>query len=94
MLKLAGSALLALTLWVGHATAEESTAPAGAAAAPPACRQAEVNPVTGHTLCINPLGAPVAPPPSSVLPPCAPNKHGTETWSYQPNCEPARPSGA
>lgn len=93
MSKLAGIALLALMLCVDHATAEESTAPAGAAAQP-ACRQAEVNPVTGHTLCINPLGAPVAPPPSSVLPPCAPNKHGTETWSYQPNCEPVRPSGA
>jgi hypothetical protein len=92
MSKLATLALLALTLCAGYATADESTA--SAAAAPPACWQAEVNPVTGHTLCINPLGAPVAPPQSSALPPCAPNTHGTKIWSYQPNCEPTRPGGA
>jgi hypothetical protein len=90
MSKLAGMALLALVPCMGHAMADENAA---ATAASPACLQAEVNPVTGHTLCINPLGAPV-PPPSSALPPCAPNTHGTETWSYQPNCEPVRPGGA
>jgi hypothetical protein len=90
MSKCAGIALLALTLCASHAMAEENAG----AAPPPACRQAEVNPVTGHTFCINPLGAPVAPPPSSALPPCAPNTHGTETWSYQPNCELVRPGGA
>ena len=36
------------------------TAIAGAAdpASPPKCRKAEINPVTGHVLCIDPLGAP------------------------------------
>jgi len=31
--------------------------------AQPACITAEVNPVTGHVLCIEPLGAAVEPPP-------------------------------
>lgn len=41
------------------------TTVAGAAeeAPPPECRKAEINPVTGHVLCIDPLGAPVEAPP-------------------------------
>ncbi len=69
--------------------AEDSAAYAGNA---PACLQAEVNPVTGHALCINPLGAPVeAPPPSGMLP-CASGPHTIEVWSYQPNCK-SEPAG-
>jgi hypothetical protein len=64
--------------------AEDSAANAGTA---PACLQAEVNPVTGHALCINPLGPPVEAPPPSGMVPCAPGPHTTEVWSYQPNCK-------
>lgn len=65
-------------------------ADAGDEAAPAAsktCLVAEVNPVTGHTLCINPLGAPVeALPPSSELP-CQPQRHAAGAWTYEPNCK-------
>jgi hypothetical protein len=40
-------------------------APAFAAEYAPACKRAEVNPVTGYTFCVDPLGAPVAPPPKA-----------------------------
>ncbi len=38
--------------------------------AKPACITAEVNPVTGHVLCIEPLGAAVEPPPPEAALPC------------------------
>ena len=42
------------------------------------CLVAEVNPVTGHPVCINPRGASVeAPPPLSQ--PCKPRAHDNET---------------
>ena len=46
------------------------TTAAGAAevAPPPKCRKAEINPVTGHVLCIDPLGAPVEAPPEEAKP--------------------------
>ena len=46
------------------AAAAETPAPA----APPKCVTAEINPVTGHVLCIEPLGAPVEAPPDAKLP--------------------------
>jgi len=52
----------------------------------PACKTAEVNPVTGHVFCIDPLGAEVAPPPSSMKPKCEEESRGQ--WSWAPNCEP------
>ena len=52
----------------------------------PKCRKAEVNPVTGHALCIDPLGAPVDPPPAAELPPCKPGTRADEAWSYGPKC--------
>ena len=57
-----------------------------ASTAAPTCRKAEVNPVTGHVLCIDPLGAPVAPPPSASEAPCKPDARTTEAWSYGPKC--------
>ena len=36
----------------------------------PTCIKAEINPVTGHVLCIDPLGARVAPPPEALRPTC------------------------
>jgi len=54
-------------------------------------RKAEVNPVTGHVLCIDPLGAPVAPPPSASEAPCKPDARTTEAWSYGPKCKSEKP---
>ena len=50
------------------------------AQAPVKCREAEVNPVTGHAECVRPRGAAVDPPPQSAVP-CsarhvAGDKHG------------------
>ena len=50
--------LISVPLLGGAAAAEtEEEAPQ------PKCRKAEINPITGHVLCIDPLGAPVEPPP-------------------------------
>lgn len=55
------------------------------------CRKAEVNPVTGHVLCVEPLGAAVKAPPSDAMSPCEPLKH-TGDFTYAPNCK-DKPSG-
>src|SRR5262249_48700170 len=44
-----------------------------ASTAAPACRKAEVNPVTGHVLCIDPIGAPVQAPPAASEAPYKPD---------------------
>jgi hypothetical protein len=72
--------------WATQATAEDQTQE-GAKTPAPTCLTAEINPVTGHALCINPLGAPVEPPPPSVLLPCKPGPHTGQAWSFQPNCK-------
>jgi hypothetical protein len=59
---------------------------AGGEPAPaPKCLKAEVNPVTGHVLCIDPIGAPVDPPPTWL--PCKPDAPANEAWSYGPKCK-------
>jgi hypothetical protein len=65
------------------------TAIAGAAdpASPPKCRKAEINPVTGHVLCIEPLGAPVEAPPEEAKPRCKP-EDARGQWTYGPACAP------
>jgi hypothetical protein len=62
---------------------------AGAAeeAQAPKCRKAEINPVTGHVLCIDPLGAPVEAPPEEAKPPCK-SEDARGQWSWGPNCAP------
>lgn len=81
---LAGLALAAAILFAGgQALAESAGDPASAA---PKCLKAEVNPVTGHALCIDPIGAPVDPPPAAELPPCKPGARTDEAWSYRPKC--------
>lgn len=55
--------------------------------AKPTCRTAEINPVTGHVLCIDPLGAAVEPPPEAA-PPCKTPDEARGQWSYGPNCAP------
>jgi len=49
--------LVAVPLLGGGAAAETAEE-----APQPKCRKAEINPITGHVLCIDPLGAPVEPP--------------------------------
>ncbi|MET0841794.1 MAG: hypothetical protein ABWX95_06625 [Methyloceanibacter sp.] len=70
------------------------TTAAGAAdeAPPPKCRKAEINPVTGHVLCIDPLGAPVEAPPEEAKPQCKP-EDARGQWSYGPACTP-EPGGS
>lgn len=72
------AALIGLVLAMGAARATEEE--------PPACKRAEVNPVTGHVLCIDPVGAPVEPPPDSLRPECAEQSRGQ--WTFAPNCTP------
>jgi hypothetical protein len=52
----------------------------------PTCQVAEVNPVTGHTECIKPLGARVDALPPSEVPPCPENGNSDRTSRYQSNC--------
>jgi hypothetical protein len=68
------------------------------AASPPACRTAEINPVTGYTFCIDPLGAPVEAPPDAWIPSCEDEAPQKETgaagpWTYAPNCTKKPASG-
>jgi hypothetical protein len=56
-------------------------------ASPPKCRKAEINPVTGHVLCIDPPGAPVEAPPEEAKPRCKP-EDARGQWSYGPACAP------
>lgn len=55
----------------------------------PVCKRAEVNPVTGHVLCVDPLGAPVAPAPKAD--PCksgadAPDSSKDAEFTFRPTC--------
>jgi len=52
------------------------------------CRKAEVNPVTGHVLCIDPLGAPVEAPPAASDVPCKADAYTDAVWTWGPKCTP------
>jgi hypothetical protein len=52
------------------------------------CRKAEVNPVTGHVFCFDPIGAPVEAPPAAAEMPCRADAHSGEAWSWSPKCKP------
>lgn len=82
---LAGLALAAAIIFGGGNSFAESARDTGQDSAPK-CRKAEVNPVTGHVLCIDPLGAPVDPPPPAAELPCKPGARTDEAWSYGPKC--------
>ena len=67
---------LVLMAAAGQAAAENSEQ-----AAPPKCVTAEINPVTGHVFCIDPLGAPGEAPPEEAKLPCKQDSRGQWTWS-------------
>lgn len=77
---LIGTILLGLTVMSGMALAETS-----APAAPAKCEVAEVNPVTGHVICIKPLGTPVERPPAEAAAPCNPDQARGQ-WTWGPGC--------
>jgi hypothetical protein len=52
------------------------------------CRKAEVNPVTGHVFCFDPIGAPVEAPPAAAEIPCRADAHTSDGWSWSPKCKP------
>lgn len=71
-------------LYGGALRAEETTS------SKPKCEVAEVNPVTGHVMCIRPLGATVEPPPEQNLAAdCEPGDDASEDWSWSSKCRPA-----
>jgi hypothetical protein len=51
------------------------------------CLKAEINPVTGHALCIDPPGATVEPPPPEAKAACKPEQSRGQ-WTWAPNCAP------
>ena len=76
-----------MSILAGVALAGAAAAETSGEAAQPKCLKAEVNPVTGHVLCIEPLGAPVEAPPAEAMEPCKPEDERGQ-WSYRPNCMP------
>ncbi|HLH11040.1 MAG TPA: hypothetical protein VKV77_04055 [Methylovirgula sp.] len=77
MKRLLGATLLASLFCVAHAAAQAQSAPK--------CKVAEINPVTNHAHCIDPVGG--------VLPPDAPkpcqNVHQTGNWAMSNTCDTA-----
>jgi hypothetical protein len=66
-----------------------SAGTAGAAkSATETCRKAEVNPVTGHVFCFDPIGAPAEAPPAAAEIPCRADAHSGAGWSWSPKCKP------
>jgi hypothetical protein len=80
--KIVVAVLLASALGAGSAAAGETANGTQG----PACRKAEINPVTGHVFCVEPLGAAVEAPPESIKPKCEAQPRGQWTWA--PNCTP------
>ena len=84
MMRVSASLMFAVVVLAGGVA---SAAPAEQPAAAK-CLKAEVNPVTGHVLCIDPLGAAVEPPPPEAALPCKKPEEVRGQWSYSPNCTP------
>jgi len=83
--------VLGLTLAAGAALSVSAglIAPARAAEDASACKRAEVNRVTGYTSCVDPLGAPVAPPPKAdpfKTGPEAPDPYKDADFTWRPTC--------
>jgi hypothetical protein len=87
MHKIFVAASLGMALSAGAALAGNSAAaPAAKPPTEPVCKRAEINPVTGSVLCIDPLGAPVEAPPAEDAAPCKPGQHKGEAWTWGPTC--------
>ncbi len=75
-------------LLFGVALAASGAAPgAEDRAAQAKCLKAEINPVTGHVLCIDPPGAAVEPLAPEAALPCKP-EDARGQWSWGPACAP------
>ena len=72
---------LAICLPASANAAEPQAQSADQGAKPAKCLEAAVNPVTGYAVCVNPVGAPVDPPPVADFQPCKPRAHDNEAWS-------------
>ena len=98
MQKLYLTIALGLAFWALGASPQglssATAADAEGSGAQPKCLKAEVNPVTGHVLCVEPLGAPVDPAPSAAENPCRENPRAEGDWSFTPTCQPAAPAGS
>jgi hypothetical protein len=75
MKKLIGAALLGSAILTAQALAQAPTPPVK-------CRVAEINPVTNHAHCIDPLGAPLG---AQADKPCA-GMHQTGQWTMGNGC--------
>lgn len=62
-------------------TVEAEQAPPAQTAAAPKCLRASVNPVTGHTFCLEPRGAPVEPPEEILNKPCRKRAHDDDPFT-------------
>jgi hypothetical protein len=76
MKKLIGAALLGSAIFTAQAMAQTAGPP------PVKCRVAEVNPVTNHAHCIDPLGAPLD---VQAAKPCQ-GMHQTGQWTLSNGC--------
>jgi hypothetical protein len=65
-----------------------------AAAAAPKCKVAEVNPVTGNAVCVDPIGAPVPDPPADLVDPCNSSHRFDPDFSFGPTCRTVPKSGS
>ena len=72
---------------LGVALAAGAAAETPEQSAQPKCLKAEINPITGHVLCIDPLGAAVEPLPLEAASPCKP-EGARGQWSSGPACTP------
>jgi hypothetical protein len=87
-LPLWGAALVLAAVAAGERGWATDAAGGAALGTAQSCRTAEINPVTGHVLCIDPLGAPVEAPPASTELPCRPNAIERDgAWTWGPNCK-------
>jgi hypothetical protein len=71
-------------------TQDQSAAAPAAEGAPAKCLEAEVNPVTGHALCVKPRGAPVDPP-NLTDEPCQKHADANGEWALETHCKTQSP---
>jgi hypothetical protein len=80
MLKVFGVALLASVIWVGPGAA----APNGA---PLKCLAVEVNPVTNHAECVDPIGAPIETQPTCQVKTSSGSWTTSGSWTMSNRCK-------